>query len=190
MPERIITELLEAHRLGQEGALDAVFEVIYEELRHLARYQLGGQGKTLNTTSLVHEAYLKLSTSGALRADDRSHFMALASRAMRQIIVDYARARSADKRGGAFVKVPMDGNQIKVDDSTEWILSVETALAKVRDIDERLEQVFECRFFAGLSEAETADALGVSVRTVQRDWQRSKAWLREMLANVSGGTDP
>ena len=188
MAERNITELLEAHRLGQDGALDAVFEIVYDELRHLARYQMRGRGKTLDTTSLVHEAYLKLSTSGALSAEDRARFMSLASRAMRQIIVDYARARAADKRGGDLVKVPMDGNQIKVDDQTEWILSVEAALARVRDIDERLEQVFECRFFAGLSEAETAAALGVSVRTVQRDWQRSKAWLRETLGDTS--TEP
>lgn len=185
MSKRNVTELLEAHRSGQDGALDAVFEIVYDELRRLARFQMRGRGNTLDTTALVHEAYLKLSTSEALGAEDRARFMSLASRAMRQIIVDYARARAADKRGGDLVKVPMDGNQIKVDDQTEWILSVEAALAKVRDIDERLEQVFECRFFAGLSEAETAAALGVSVRTVQRDWQRSKAWLRETLGESS-----
>ncbi len=185
MSKRNVTELLEAHRSGQDGALDAVFEIVYDELRRLARFQIRGRGNTLDTTALVHEAYLKLSTSEALSAEDRARFMSLASRAMRQIIVDYARARAADKRGGDLVKVPMDGNQIKVDDQTEWILSLEAALAKVRDIDERLEQVFECRFFAGLSEAETAAALGVSVRTVQRDWQRSKAWLRETLGESS-----
>lgn len=184
MPGKNVTELLEAHRLGQDGALDTVFEIVYDELRRLAHYQLRGRGKTINTTSLVHEAYLKLSTSAELRAEDKSHFISLASRAMRQIVVDYARARAADKRGGDLVKVPMDGSQLKFDDQTEWILSIDAALAKMRDIDERLERVFEHRFFAGLNEAETADAMGVSVRTVQRDWQRSKAWLRELLTDA------
>lgn len=186
MSKRNVTELLEAHRSGQDGALDAVFEIVYDELRRLARFQMRGRGNTLDTTALVHEAYLKLSTSEALSAEDRARFMSLASRAMRQIIVDYARARAADKRGGDLVRVPIDGSQLQADDQPDWILSVEAALATVRDIDERLEQVFECRFFAGLSEAETAEALGVSVRTVQRDWQRAKAWLREALANVPG----
>ena len=183
MTRRSVTELLEAHRLGQSDALDEAFAAVYDELRKLARFHLMGRGKTLDTTALVHEVYLKFSASENLTIEDRAHFMALSSRAMRQLIVDYARTRAASKRGGDAVKVSLDTNQLRVDDQALWILTVNDALQKIREIDERLEQVFECRFFAGLSEQETAEALGVSLRTVQRDWQRSKAWMREMLSD-------
>jgi len=188
MAERSVTELLEAHRLGQSDALDKAFEVVYDELRKLAHFHLKGQGpgKTLNTTSLVHEVYLKIARSDSTSVEDRVHFMALSSRAMRQVVVDYARTRCAAKRGGGAMKVSLDTNLLKVDDQAEWILTIDSALSQIRDIDPRLEQVFECRYFAGFSEDETAEALGVSVRTVQRDWQRSKAWLREALAENLG----
>lgn len=182
MIRRSVTELLEAHRLGQPDALDEAFAAVYDELRKLARFHLMGRGKTLDTTALVHEVYLKLSGSENLNIEDRAHFMALSSRAMRQLIVDYARTRAAGKRGGDAFRVSLDTSQLGVDDQAEWILSINEALQKIRDIDERLEQVFECRFFAGLSEQETSEALGVSLRTVQRDWRRSKAWMREMLS--------
>lgn len=183
MPEESVTSLLKAHRRGEAGALDRAFEIVYEELRRLARYQLGaqGRGRTLDTTSLVHEAYLKVSTSEQADAANRGHFLALASRAMRQIVIDFARARAATKRGGDAKRITLDTNVVSVDDQAHWILLVEQALQEVAEIDERLETVFECRYFAGLSEQETADALGVSVRTVQRDWQRAKSWMREYL---------
>ena len=186
MAEHKITTLLEAHRLGEAGALDKAFDLIYEELRRLARYQLRGQGKgqTLDTTSLVHELYLKLAKTSQPALESRAHFLALATRAMRQIIVDYARSQAALKRGGDAVRVTMNTDIPRVEDQAEWILTVDQALASVREVDERLEQVFECRFFAGLSEQESADALGVSVSTIQRDWRRAKAWLRETLADA------
>ena len=186
MSGRTVTELLQAHRSGQSGALDDAFGVVYEELRKLARYHLRGHGRTLDTTSLVHEVYLRFSSSGELAVEDRSHFMNLSSRAMRQVIVDDARARRAGKRGGDAVRVSLDTGRLLVDDHAEWILTIDEALAQVRAIDERLERVFECRFFAGLSEEETAAALGVSARTVQRDWQRARAWLREVLSADTG----
>jgi RNA polymerase sigma factor (TIGR02999 family) len=181
--ETSVTVLLEAHRRGEANALDRAFTLVYHELRRMARYHLKGQGRTLDTTSLVHEAYLKLAVNDGPSVENRAHFMALASRAMRQIIVDYARARAASKRGGAALRVTFDTDVARVEDEASWILSVDQALRKIRDIDERLEQVFECRYFAGLTEEESAVALGVSVSTIQRDWNRAKAWLRESLAD-------
>lgn len=184
MPEESVTSLLQAHRRGEDGALDRAFTIVYDELRRLARYQLRsqGRGRTLNTTSLVHEAYLKVSTSEEANADNRGHFLALASRAMRQVIIDFARAKATAKRGGDARRIPLDSNVIPVDDQADFILQVEQALQQIREVDERLEAVFECRYFAGLSEEETAHALDVSVRTVQRDWQRAKGWMREHLS--------
>jgi len=183
MDARSVTELLEAHRLGIDGALDRAFAIVYQELRRLAHYQLRGRGgNTLNTTTLVHELYLKLANGNQSGPENRSHLLSIASRAMRHIIVDYARARASNKRGGRMLKVSMDSNEISVDDQAEWILSVDQALGQIRSVDERLERVFECRYFAGLTEEESAVALGVSVSTVQRDWRRAKAWLREALA--------
>ena len=185
MPEESITALLEAHRLGQEHALDRAFEIVYDELRRLARHQLRGQGdgKTLNTTSLVHELYLKVAAADNPSVEDRGHFMALASRAMRQVIVDHARARSRSKRGGDVRQVPVDTDLHGITDDAEWILVVDEALDQIRMVNERLGDVFECRFFGGLSEQESAEALGVSLRTVQRDWQRAKTWLQKFLAD-------
>lgn len=177
-----VTELLEAHRLGQDDALDQAFAIVYEELRRLARYHLSGSRRnTLSTTALVHELYLKVVSGEQPTLENRAHLLSLSSRAMRQIIVDYARAKAARKRGNNAPHVPLDTDQIHVDDQAEWILAVDQALKQIREIDERLEQVFECRYFAGLNEEETATALGVSVSTIQRDWRRAKAWLREAL---------
>jgi RNA polymerase sigma factor (TIGR02999 family) len=183
MPEDSVTSLLVAHRAGQVGALDKAFGIVYDELRRLARFQLQSQGKgrTLDTTSLVHEVYLKVSTSEHADADNRGHFLALASRAMRQIVIDYARAQTAAKRGGNAQRVPLDTNVMAVEDEAHWILTIEEVLREVGEIDPRLEAVFECRYFAGLSEDETATALNLSLRTVQRDWQRAKGWMREYL---------
>lgn len=183
MTETSITLLLEAHRHGEAGALDRAFALVYEELRRLARYHLKGQERTLNTTSVVHEAYLKLAPAVPSSVEDRAHFMALASRAMRQIIVDYARARAAAKRGGDAPRITLNTDVAGVEDEAEWILAVDQALGRIRELDERLEQVFECRYFAGLTEEESAEALGISVSTVQRDWRRAKAWLREALGD-------
>lgn len=184
MKEPSVTELLESHRLGNAGALDQAFSIVYDELRGLARYQLkGGRQNSLNTTALVHELYLKLAGSEKTSPVNRAHFLALASRAMRQIVVDCARARAAGKRGGDVQRVTFDAHRIEVEDQAEWILAVHQALEQIRAVDERLEQVFECRYFAGLSEEESAAALGVSVATIQRDWRRAKAWLREALGD-------
>lgn len=186
--ERGITALLDAYRSGDEADFDDAFEAVYDELRRLARVQLRGGGNTLNTTGLVHELYLKLNDSKNFQVENRAHFLAVAARAMRQIIVDYARSKNAAKRGGDVARVPLDTNEIKVDDQAALILDVNSALDKIRNIDERLEKVFECRYFAGLTEEESAAALGVSVSTIQRDWRRAKAWMREALSDTGRST--
>ena len=185
MQKESVTDLLEAHRQGEQNALERAFEIIYDELRRLARYQLGGQGRgrTLNTTALVHEIYLKVAATGKNAPETRGHFLALASRAMRQVIVDNARARATAKRGGDLQKIPDSANVIAVEDDANWILTVDQALDQIRDVNERLSDVVVCRFYAGLGEEETAEALGVSVRTVQRDWRRARAWLQEFLTD-------
>ena len=185
MPGQDITTLLQAHSSGQDGALDKAFQIVYDELRRLASFQLRAQvkGHTLNTTSLVHEVYLKIVQSDRASAESHAHFLALASRAMRQIVIDYARASAASKRGGGAQRVPLDSQAIGIDEQASWLLDVEAALQHVHKIDPRLVAVFECRYFAGLSEEEAATALNVSLRTVQRDWRRAKAWIREYLSD-------
>ena len=179
-----VTQLLRAYDGGDRSAFDRLVPIVYEELRRLARRQLyrgprGGQ--TLNTTGLVHEAYLKLAGSSGLQLRDRGHLMAVTACAMRQVMVSRARARLADKRGGGIVPVELEEGQVGREPAAEWLIDLDRALAGLRDHDERLAQVFECRYFAGLSEEETAEALGTSLRTVQRGWMKSRAWLRDSL---------
>jgi RNA polymerase sigma factor (TIGR02999 family) len=157
---------------------------VYPELRRVAHRQLRrgrSDGQLLNTTGLVHEAYLKLVDQTRIGARDRDHFLAIAARAMRQVIVDHARVRCADKRGGGVAHVPLDGRELAVQEQAEHLLTVNTALERLAAEHPRLLQVVECRFFAGYTEAETAAALAVSARTVERDWLRAKAWLREAI---------
>lgn len=177
-----VTELLAAHRAGDEKALERAFAMVYADLRRAAHMQLGsGSTPTLNTTSLVNELYLKLVDRGQAQPNDRGHLLALASRAMRQIIIDYARERQAKKRGGGEAHVPLSKVQISVEDQAEQLLAIDEALARLTSLDERLVHIVECRFFSGLTEKETAQALDMSVSTVQRDWKRAKAWLREHM---------
>src|SRR6185436_10754470 len=137
--------------------------------------------QTLDTTSLVHEAYMKLADSDQSAWQDRGHFFAVASIAMRQIDIDYARQSQAKKRGGERPVQGLDGVEIAIDEQADTLLAIDCALERLREIDERLPRVVECRFFTGLSEEETAEALGVSTRTVERDWKRARAWLRQEL---------
>ncbi len=154
----------------------------YEDLRRVARRQLRRFGglPTLSTTALVHETYLKL---GALPAkwSDRGHLLALAARAMRQVIVDHCRDRQAQKRGRAHAHVPLDEHALAASRQAAHIVTLNDALNLLASREQRLAQVVECRFFGGLSEQETARALALSVRTVQRDWERARAWLRNAM---------
>lgn len=178
-----VTQLLAAHRAGDGAALERAFVLVYDELHRIAHRHLGGGSPpTLNTTSLVNEVYLKLVDRGDAEPNDRGHLLALASRAMRQIIIDYARQRSAAKRGGGVRHVTLSEGQVAVADQAVELLAIERALEKLADVNPRLIGIVECRYFGGLTEAETSDALGVSISTVQRDWKRAKAWLLEFLS--------
>ena len=184
MPRQVdITKALEAAVNGDEGALDRLVPLIYDELRRLARRQRSAlqPGQTLTTTGLVHEAYLKLAGQQPSSWRGRGHFFATAARAMRHILIDYAKRRRRQKRGGGQMHVTLDEGRIAVECEAEQLVLLGDALERLSAEEERLARVVECRFFAGLSEEETAVALGVSERTVQRDWARARAWLREEL---------
>jgi RNA polymerase sigma factor (TIGR02999 family) len=178
-----VTQLLRAYDNGDRSAFDRLVPIVYEELRRLARRHIrrGRRGQTLDTTGLVHEAYLKLAGSPELHLKDRGHLMAVTARAMRQVMI--SRARLADKRGGGAVPAELEEGQVGVEPAAEWLLDLDRALNGLRSHDDRLAQVFECRYFAGLSEEETAEALGISLRTAQRSWMRARAWLRDALQN-------
>jgi RNA polymerase sigma factor (TIGR02999 family) len=154
--------------------------LVYEDLRRVAHRQLDreGGGHTLQTTALIHEAYLKLAGGGSVNATSRAHFLAIAARAMRQVLVDYARRRKAAKRGGGVISVTLGDQPQPVDASAEDLLALDEAL---QQLDPRQRQVIECRFFGGMEEADIAAVLGVSERTVRRDWVKARAWLYQSL---------
>jgi RNA polymerase sigma factor (TIGR02999 family) len=181
-----ITLLLRAYETGDKAAFDRLVPLVYDELRRMARRHLrrGPRGATLDTTGLVHEAYLKLARSPGLRLNDRGHLMAVTARAMRQVVVSRARARLARKRGAGEVMVTLEEEKAGTTTSPEWLLDLDRALDRLRERDEQLARVFECRYFAGLGEEETAESLGVPLRTVQRAWMRARAWLRSELAGA------
>ncbi|MGD2070790.1 MAG: sigma-70 family RNA polymerase sigma factor [Gemmatimonadota bacterium] len=182
-----ITTMLESVRDGDRAAIDALFPVLYDELRRLARAQRREwRGDyTLNTTALVHEAYLKLVRQDRVGWSERSHFFALAAKAMRHILTDYARRRQAAKRGGGAERVELEEvagavNPVPPESATE-LLALDDALARLEAANERQARVVECRFFAGLCVTETAAALGISEATVKRDWRVARAILRDAL---------
>ncbi|NHZ73805.1 MAG: sigma-70 family RNA polymerase sigma factor [Nitrospirae bacterium] len=142
-------------------------------------------GQTIDTTALVHEAYLNMVDQTRVQVSDRNHFYAISARAMRQILVDYARRKSAAKRGSGIPPIPLTKVQVGEDRQADLILALDQALEKLGELDGRLAQVFDCRYFAGLTPQETADALDISLRTAQRDWSKSKAWLRRELSAES-----
>jgi RNA polymerase sigma factor (TIGR02999 family) len=175
--------LLTASRHGDAAACSQAFEAAYRELQRLAHRQLGRlrPGQTLTTTSLVHEAFLKLVQS-PIEPQDTNHFLALASRAMRQILVDYARRRASLKRGGGRRRTTFEVESIPVEFLADEMLEIDRALTRLAFLDERLARVVEWRYFGGMSEEEVARALGVTARTVRRDWQKARAFLYRELA--------
>lgn len=182
-----VTQLLRAYAAGDRSAFDRMVPLVYDELRRLARWHLRRTpGRSLDTTGLVHEAYLKLAASPDLELHDRSHLMAVSARAMRQVIVSRARARYAAKRGGGDVAATLDEERVGRRPEAEFMLDLDRALDRLAARDERLARVFELRYFAGFSEEETAQAMEVSLRTAQRSWLRARAWLR---AELEGGPD-
>lgn len=174
-----ITELLRGLQAGDQQDRDALMAAVYDDLKRIARSQLGRwrPGQTLNTTALVNESYAKIAASKKLDYANRRHFFAIAARAMRQIVVDYARSLFSDKRHGLKVDVdlgvlPDDGVQ-----RAEQVTLVDQLLERLETLDPEMVRIVECRFFAGYTLDETADALDVSRRTVQRKWERARAWL-------------
>jgi RNA polymerase sigma factor (TIGR02999 family) len=179
-----LTDLIHRAAKGDVEAADRLFAATYASLRRLARLRLvtGGRNTLLDTGSLVHESYLRFATSGALHLEDRVHFLRWAGHVMRSVIVDFARRRSAERRGGGVVQVALttgiaDGRA----GSAEQILAVHEALDDLAAVAPRLVQVVELRYFGGLTESEIAEALGVTDRTVRRDWQKGQMLLREAL---------
>jgi RNA polymerase sigma factor (TIGR02999 family) len=178
-----VTLLLAECRKGDQAAFQSLVSLVYHDLRRIAHRQLvrARPGATLDTTGLVHEAYLRLVDQPKLRCRDRAHFYATAARAMRFVIVDQVRQRCAAKRGGGMPLCALAEDQAVEHRRPELVLAIDAALDRLACLDQRLIRIVECRFFAGFTEEETAAALDVSTRTVQRDWKRAKAWLREEL---------
>ena len=179
------TDLLTELRTGGRESLDRLVPLVYRELRAIAHRRIAGRdrGRTLSTTALVHEAYLRLVDQSRSEWRDRVHFLAVASLAMRHVLVDRARARAALKRGGERKRLTLDEKEIGVDDQAGVMLELNESLDHLAQVEPRLARVVECRFFGGLTEEEIAEALGVTVRTVERDWAKARMLLRRALSS-------
>lgn len=190
-----VSELLEAVSRGETAALDHLYPLVYEELRKVAhRQRRGWHGDyTLDTVALVGEAYLKLVDQTSITLKSRAHFFAVAARAMRQILLDYAKKRQAQKRGGDFQRVSFDEMRGLFDqglvlskERADILVALEEALERLATIDERQCQVVECRFFGGMTIEDTAAVLDVSTATVNRDWKMARSWLHREIQRILG----
>lgn len=181
-----VTRLLEECAAGDTAAFERLIELVYEDLRRIAHRRLQSErtGHTLDTTALVHEAYLKLVPQSTTSWVDRAHFFAVASRVIRHVLIDYSRRRTAEKRSGG-IRIPLRENTAGVDPRDVDLLALERALARLASRDARMEQIVECRFFGGMTVEETAQALGISTSTVDRDWARARTYLFQDLAEES-----
>lgn len=167
---------------GADG-VHRLFPVVYEQLRRMARGHLAREatGHTLTTTDLVHEAYLQLAVQARAQWQSRAHFMSVAATAMRRILVDHARSHRAVKHGGALKRVPLESLNAAAGDRADLLVALDEALDRLRQLDERQAHVVECRFFGGMTEDETAEALDISARTAKRDWAKARSWLYREL---------
>jgi RNA polymerase sigma factor (TIGR02999 family) len=176
-------DLVSDLRSGNREAIDRLIPLLYNELRQIAHRHLARRDNaTLDTTALVNEAYLKLVDQSRAQWNDRVHFLALAAIAMKQILMDRAKARASLKRGGDRMIVTLDDQNVRVDDLPDTLLQITDALDRVASIDPRLARVVDLRFFGGLTNEEIGAALGITERTVERDWIKARMLLREMLA--------
>jgi RNA polymerase sigma factor (TIGR02999 family) len=180
-----VTDLLRAAGSGDRTAFDRLFPLVYDVLRRIAHRKLAGEraGHTLATTDLVHEAYLKLVRLDRIEWQGRAHFLAIAAQSMRNILVNYALRRKAGKRGGGQGGVPADEHLAIAAAPAADLLAVHEALERLEAIDPRQCRVVECRFFAGMSIEETAEAVGISPASVKRDWTLARAWLNREMAS-------
>jgi RNA polymerase sigma factor (TIGR02999 family) len=178
-----ITRLVLRWSDGDDAAFDRLIELVYDDLRRIAHHhlQLGSRSGTVNTTALVHEAYLKLVRVEGGTWEGRAQFFAFCSKAMRRILIDFARRRSAAKRGGAPIQVPLSEEAAVVEAEVSRVLGIEQALQHLEQHDARMARIVECRFFGGMSVQDTAEALKTSSRTVEREWARARAYLYQAL---------
>ncbi|MEE8062629.1 MAG: sigma-70 family RNA polymerase sigma factor, partial [Gemmatimonadales bacterium] len=178
-----VTQLLKRLEEGDREAVDRLYPLVYGELRGAARRAMAGEraGHSLQATELVHEAYFKLLGAHDIDWQGRGHFVAIAARAMRQILVDHARRRKAEKRGGGAEHVTLGDPAAELVLPPEELLALDAALTRLDEMDSRLRSVVEYRFFGGLTEQEIASVLGVTIRTVQRDWVKARAWLYQEI---------
>ncbi len=189
--DRDVTQWLEAIEAGEAGAEEALAPLVYDELRRIARklFRNERDGHTLDPTAVVHEAWGRVVGSNGIEWAGRTHFFALGARAMRRVLVEHARARGRDKRGGGRARVSLDLALVGADTgeaAAAGMLELDAALETLSKLDPRQARVVELRFFAGLSVTEVADAIGVSVRSVEADWTMAKAWLRRELDSSTG----
>ena len=192
--QHAITEVLAAWRAGEPGALDRLVPLVYVDLARIAHRQLGleAAAHTFSTTDLVHEAYLRLVDQTRAQWRDRVHFFAVAARVMRRILVDHARSYRAARRGGAgrhavsIDMLEMDAGDLAVGERADVLVALDEALDRLAALDGRQARVVECRFFGGMTETETAEALGVTPRTVARDWVKARGWLYQALSDDDG----
>jgi RNA polymerase sigma-70 factor (ECF subfamily) len=185
-----ITELIDDWRSGQPEAFDKLFALVYDELRSLASGYMRHERSdhTLQTTALVNEAYLKLVSHKDALLENRLHFFAVAAKVMRQILIDHARARQYDKRGGKTIKISLDEAMILSDERAADFLALDAGLKTLAAIDARKSQVVELRFFGGMTIEETAEFLGISFNTVVRDWEMARAWLYRNIYEDGNGS--
>ena len=186
-----ITTLLGEVRRGNEAARAELVTLVYPELRRIAGHYMRQErpGHTLRTTGLVHEMYVRLFGTAATDWGSRAHFFAAVAREMRHILVDYARRRDAKKRPDGRLTISISDMDALADEPEEDVLALDEALSRLEGIDPRASRVVELRYFTGLSERETAEALGVSLATLKRDWKFAKAWLRDQLASLKEEED-
>jgi RNA polymerase sigma factor (TIGR02999 family) len=179
-----VTQLLLAWGEGEDGALEALTPVVYDELRRLARRALAGErlARTLQATALVHEAFIRLVDVRLVPWKNRAHFYGVAAKLMRRVLVDLARTRLAQKRGGRMQKITLDEGLLVSDRNSRHVVAVDDALSELAKVDARKAQVVELRFFGGLSVDESAEVLKVSPDTVMRDWKMAKVWLLRELS--------
>ncbi|MEM9532047.1 MAG: ECF-type sigma factor [Pseudomonadota bacterium] len=177
-----IQGLLDAANRGDDGAFEKLTQAIYPELKKIAHFQLAGEraDHTLSTTAVVHEAFLRLN-AGKREWSGQNHLLRAAAAVMRHLLVDHARRRQADKRGAGIPDITLKEDQTAAEDQALAVLKLDRALEDMAEIDPRLQHIVECRYFAGLSVSETADAVGRSLRTVERDLSRARAYLRQHL---------
>jgi RNA polymerase sigma factor (TIGR02999 family) len=179
MDAECATDLLLNSTSGDRQALDRLMPIVYDELRRIAHRELGRArpNQTLATTEVVHEVYLRLVDQSRVARIERIRFLAIAAVAMRRIVIEYARRGRAQKRGGGERPVSFDDAAVAGEDRGEMLVALDEALTRLGALDERLARVVECRYFGGLTEEETAEALGVTARTVRRDWVKARSWL-------------